>query len=228
MYCSNCGLKINKKQIDKALESDFKNANNIKYLYNSLVATKKFAFKEKANQLKEENKENYKEEVIKLKEELNNEILDLKAKLKANDLEFFKSALHVSEKRDLNTKDYYVCPRCGKLVRTDLNEKDIKSLARAAHSEIHRGRNNISSGMCGLMIGAILAIIGFMFFALSFKATNGGILDTTCVEFYVFIVLVLIGVALITYAIINIIYGREKIHNYENLLRNINNDAFHQ
>ena len=32
MFCSNCGLEINEKQIYKALERDAKNANSVKYL----------------------------------------------------------------------------------------------------------------------------------------------------------------------------------------------------
>lgn len=228
MYCSNCGLNINQEKIQKALKNDSKNVNNIKYLAKSLISIKKFAVNEKLIEIKETNKDAYKEEKVKLNASLKEEFSLIKEKLNANDLEYFKKELGVKESRTLNTQDYFVCPRCGKLVRTNLDENDIKSLARAGHSEIHRGRNNISSGMCALMIGIILAVIGFMFFALSFKATNGGVLDTTCVEFYVFICLLVIGIALIVYAIINIIYGKNKTRSYELLLRNINNGAFHQ
>ena len=244
MYCSNCGYKIDKKKIDKALEKDAKKVTDISYLAKSLLNIKKFNFKTKIKLAKEDLKIAEKdkqslEEIQNLKEKLNevkisakaeyiNEVKEIYDKLHNNDYEYFKNILHVSEKRTPTTKDYYVCPRCGKLIHPELNEDDIKSLARAAHSEIHRGRNNVSSGMCGLMIGLILAVIGFMFFALSHKATNGGVLDTTCVEFYVFVCLVVFGTVLIAYAITSLIVGKRKIFNYETLLKNINNEAFHQ
>lgn len=228
MYCSNCGLKISNKSIQKALEKDARNAGNIKYLSSSLIAAKKYQYKLDIAELKENKDENIVEKKLALKNKLSEEINAINNKVAANDLKYFQEILHVSENRTNSTQDYFVCPRCGKLVRTNLNENDIKSLARAGHSEIHRGRNNISSGMCSLMIGLILAIIGFMFYALSFKATNNGVLDTGCVEFYVFIVLLVLGILLIIYAILNIIYGKNKIKNYEMLLKNINNDAFHQ
>lgn len=229
MFCSNCGLEINEKQIHKALERDAKNANSIKYLSNALVVSKKYALKLKLNDLKKElSKEEFNSKKQELKNELNSEIAAINAKKKENDLNYFKSVLNINESRTNNTSDYFVCPRCGKLVKNNLDENDIKSLARAGHSEIHRGRNNISSGMCALMIGIILAIVGFMFLALSFKATNGGVLDTTCVEFYVFIFLVLFALCLLVYSFVSIFKGKNKIKRYELLLRNINNGAFHQ
>lgn len=229
MFCSNCGLQINDKQIHKALERDAKNANSIQYLANSLIASKKYSLKLELNELKKElSKEEFNSKKQELKNKLNSEIADINAKKNANDLNYFKSVLNINETRTNNTSDYFVCPRCGKLVRNNLDEADIKSLARAGHSEIHRGRNNISSGMCALMIGIILAIIGFMFLALSFKATNGGVLDTSCVEFYVFIFLVLFALCLLVYSFISIFKGKSKIKRYELLLRNINNGAFHQ
>ena len=235
MYCSNCGYNISKKMIDKALEKDAKNANNINYLAKSFVAIRKNFYDSQIRELKSEIKQSGNQEnpallnqINSLKEKRNAEIKDINDKKRANDMAYFKEVLNIDESRTLKTNDYFVCPRCGKLARNNLNEADLKSLARAGHSEIHRGRNNISTGMCSLMIGLILAIIGFMFFALSFKATNGGVLDTSCVEFYVFIVLVIIGFALIGYGAANFFYGKNKIKNYEGLLRDMNNGAFHQ
>lgn len=228
MYCSNCGLNISKKMIDKALAQDTKHVNDIKYLAKSLLSTKKNAYKEEIKVIKYEDKENYTTRKVELLNKLNEEVKVINEKLAQNDLAYFQEVLHVNDKRSLNTLDYFVCPRCGKIVKPNLTEGESKALARAAHSEIHRGRNNISSGMCSLMIGLILAIIGFMFFALSFKATNGGVLDTSCVEFYVFIVLVVFGFGLIAYGAFNFFYGRNKINSYETLLKEMNNGAFHQ
>lgn len=228
MYCSNCGYKLSDKVINNILKDDNKRVNDIKYLSSTLINILKFEVEEALIDIKENDKENYKVKKVELNRKLKEDIAFVKEKEKANDLEYFKNELKVKEGRTLDSKDIFVCPRCGKLVRHNLDEEDIKSLARASHSEIHRGRNNISSGMCGLMIGVILTIIGFMFFALSFKATNNGQLDTSCVEFYVFVVLLLLGIGIIVYAIVSIVIGRGKIKRYEDLLRNINNDSFHQ
>ena len=46
MYCSNCGLNISDKKIHKALDNDAKNSTNINYLASSLIATKKFKYKQ--------------------------------------------------------------------------------------------------------------------------------------------------------------------------------------
>lgn len=229
MFCSNCGLQLSDKQIHKALERDAKNVNSIKYLASSLITSKKYNLKLELAKLKKElTKDEFNSKKKELQDKLNQEIADITAKKNEGDLVYFQSTLGVNDHRSLNTVDSFVCPRCGKLVRSNLDDFDIKSLARAGHSEIHRGRNNISSGMCALMIGIILAIIGFMFFLLSFKATNGGQFDATCVEFYVCLFLVVFAIVLFVYAFTNIFRGRSKIKRYELLLRNINNGAFHQ
>lgn len=228
MYCSNCGLKIKEKQIEKALENDSININDINYLAKSLTSVRKFEYRTKILEAKETDKENQNKVKQEAKKEFETQKEVISSKLAANDIQYFKDELKVKNQRDVNTLDYYVCPRCGKLVRPNLDENDIKSLARASHSEIHRGRNNISSGMCSLMIGIILFIIGLMFFALSFKATAGGILVTDCVEFYVFIALVTLGAILIVFGIASFIYGRNKVKRNEALLKDIQNGVFHQ
>lgn len=230
MYCSHCGYKLKNGKIYKTIEKDQKNANNIKYLAKLFLSSLSRKLKINISLLKEQglSKDEFNSKVALLKEENNKIKLEANEKLHANDLNYFKNKLNYNDERKATTLDSFACPRCGSVIKHNLEENDIKALARAAHSEIHRGRNNISSGMCGLMIGIILACIGFMFLALSFKATNGGKLDPQCVEFYVFIALVLFGFILIVYAFVNLIRGKSKIKRYEELLKEINNGAFHQ
>lgn len=126
------------------------------------------------------------------------------------------------------TKNYYVCPRCGHIIKDDLNEEEIKGLARASHAEIHRARNNINSGMCFLMISIIIFVIAIMFFLMSFKASDGGRLVMTSTEFYVFIALTIIGIGTISYSIYNLVKGILRHKEYNQLLRNIQNEIFIQ
>ena len=230
MYCSHCGYKLKNEKIYKTIERDQKNANNIKYLVKLFLSSLSRKLKIDIYLLKEQglSKKEFDSKVALLKKENDKIKLEANEKLRANDLNYFKNKLNYNDERKVTTLDSFACPRCGSVIKHNLEENGIKALARAAHSEIHRGRNNISSGMCGLMIGIILACIGFMFLALSFKATNGGQLDPQCVEFYVFIALVLFGFILIVYAFINLFRGKSKIKRYEELLREINNGAFHQ
>ncbi len=226
MFCSHCGYELDYKKIKKIVAKDAANFDNIDYLYKSLLKAVKKYYKNEIKKFK--NAKGYEGKVFELKNQFENEINEINAKKVSKDINYFKEKLGYNNYRNTKTLDSFVCPRCGHEIKSNLNEEETKSLARAAHSEIHRGRNNVSSGMCLLMIGLILAIIGFLFLALSFKATMGGALDSDCVEFYVFIVLVVFGAVLIIYAIYNLIIGKRKIYRNENLLRDMNNGVFHQ
>lgn len=122
----------------------------------------------------------------------------------------------------------YVCPRCGHVIKENLNEEEIKALSRASHAEIHRSRNLINSGLCFLMISIILFSISFMFYLMSFKASAGGMLVTTSTEFYVFIALLAISIAALSYSMINLVRGISKNRRYSNLLKEIQNGIFIQ
>jgi hypothetical protein len=126
------------------------------------------------------------------------------------------------------TIDVFVCPRCGKLIKQDLNEDEIKALSRAGHAEIHRSRNTMNRGMSFLVIGIILLVIAVMFFMMSFKANAGGSLVTDCTEFYVFLILLVLGVASTGFAIVSLFLGIRKNRKYTNLLRDIQNGVFVQ
>ena len=122
----------------------------------------------------------------------------------------------------------YVCPRCGSIIKNNLNEDDVKSLSRAAHAEIHRSRNLINSGMCFLMISIIILVISIMFLLMSYKSSEGGKLVTTCTEFYVFMATLVLGIVSLGYSIFNLVRGYKKQHTYTNLLKDIQNEIFVQ
>jgi len=130
--------------------------------------------------------------------------------------------------RTANTKVTYVCPRCGHIIKEDLNEEEIKALSRASHAEIHRASNSRNTGMCFLVIGIILTIISFLFFLMSFKAALGGQLSFGSTEFKVFCVLLVVGVAGIVSGGILLYQGITKHKKYTELLRDINNNVFVQ
>lgn len=134
----------------------------------------------------------------------------------------------VSQTRGLTSKDVFNCPRCNHVIKEDLNEEEYKDLARAAHSEIHRGRNNNNTGLCFGVISIIVLAISFMFLAMSFKATAGHTLVLDSVEFTVFLVLLGIGIIALTYGIINLVLGIKKIRKYHGLLVKIQNETFYQ
>ena len=126
-----------------------------------------------------------------------------------------------------NIEKVYVCPRCNHIVKSHLNEGDLKELSQASHAEIHRAKNKFSTGMVGLMIGFILACISFLFLSMSFKAANGFEL-TMGVEFFVFIALILIGSFLIIFGAIYVLIGVKRTKKYQNVLKDIQNETFVQ
>lgn len=130
--------------------------------------------------------------------------------------------------RNISTKDVYVCPRCHKIIKENLNEEEVKSLARASHSEIHKARNKLNTGKSFLVVGTTLVIISLMFFLLSFKSNNYGRFEPNCTEFYTFCGLITLGVAALTYGAISFIHGLRKRKEYEEMLKDIQNDVFYQ
>lgn len=130
--------------------------------------------------------------------------------------------------KNSSTIDVFVCPRCGKLIKNDLNEEEVKALSRAGHAEIHRSRNTMNRGMSFLVIGVILLCVCIMFFMMSFKANAGGSLVTNCTEFYVFMVLLVLGIASTSFGLVSLFLGIKKNKKYTNLLRDIQNGVFVQ
>jgi len=127
-----------------------------------------------------------------------------------------------------STEDVFVCPRCGKIIKKNLDNEEVKALSRASHAEVHRGNNSVNTGMCFLVLGVILGCIAFMFFMMSFKASQGNKLIVTSTEFYVFCGLAAVTISFLTVATVSLIRGIKKKKKYSNLIKDIQNEAFYQ
>lgn len=122
----------------------------------------------------------------------------------------------------------YVCPRCGQLIKDHLDQQEIKDLNAAAHAEVHKAHNDLNRGKSGIVIGLILLIISFLFLLMCFKATAGGDLVTNCLEFYVFLFLVIFGSAVEIFGIVWVVIGAKKKRTYQGLLKDVANGVFVQ
>lgn len=121
----------------------------------------------------------------------------------------------------------YICPQCGHIIKSNLNDKEIKSLSGAAHAQIQRGSNRFAQGMGMLCLGVIALIIAFIFFLLANKP-NSPTIVTTCAEFYVFLALLITSVILLVIGGIFSLLGFKKKKMYSNLLKDIYNETFVQ
>jgi DNA-directed RNA polymerase subunit RPC12/RpoP len=130
---------------------------------------------------------------------------------------------------DTDQKVEYVCPQCGHLAHVDLNDEELKSLSRAAHSQLQRGANSFAFGMAFNLIGIIIAILAFSFFLLSFRSSGGvKTLDVSKSTFLVFVVMTAVAVILLGFGIYNTIVGISKKMTYTKLLKDLNNKTFVQ
>lgn len=130
---------------------------------------------------------------------------------------------------DTDQKVEYVCPRCGHLIHQDLNEEEMKSLSRAAHSQLQRGANSFAFGMAFNLIGIIIGILAFSFYLLSFVSSGGKkVLDTSKSTFLVFVVMGILAVILLGFGIYSTIVGINKKVSYTKLLKDLNNKTFVQ
>ena len=122
----------------------------------------------------------------------------------------------------------YVCPRCGHLVHENAESEDVKSLARACHAELQRGRNDFARGMSNISIGVILLVTSIVFLLLSRKADNQFNITISSPEFWVFLVLAIISVILLVLGTVFTIKGLKRKTMYTSLLKDINNKTFVQ
>lgn len=130
---------------------------------------------------------------------------------------------------DTDKKVEYVCPQCGHLAHVDLNDEELKSLSRAAHSQLQRGANSFALGMAFNIIGIIVAILAFSFYLLSFRSAGGvKTIDVTKSTFLVFVVMGAVAVILLGFGIFNTIVGLNKKVVYTKLLKDLNNKTFVQ
>ena len=129
---------------------------------------------------------------------------------------------------DSETEINYVCPRCGHLIHEGCSHEDSKSLARACHAELQRGRNDFARGMSNLSIGVILLVTSIIFLLLSRKADNQFRITVSSPEFWVFLVLAVVSVVMLVLGCIFTYKGIKRKITYTNLLTDINNKTFVQ
>ena len=129
---------------------------------------------------------------------------------------------------DENTTVEYVCPRCGHLIHRDVTPKEVKTLAAASHAEIQKGRNNFANGMSFNCISIILLILAVIFFILAKKPANNFELVTDCPEFFVSMACFAVGGVLLVVGLVLTIKGVVNRFKYEKLLKDIQQDVFHQ
>ena len=149
-------------------------------------------------------------------------------KLDEEKVEKKQSTYEKVEGLDVDTEINYVCPRCGHLIHANESEEDVKSLARACHAELQRGRNDFSKGMSNTSIGFILLVISIIFLLLSRKADNQFKVTVSSPEFWVFLVLAIISVILLTLGVVFTVLGLKRKTTYTSLLKDINTKTFVQ
>lgn len=129
----------------------------------------------------------------------------------------------------LDTEVQYVCPRCGRLIHRGHELEEKKSLSRACHAELQRGRNDLARGISSLVLFTIAAITAIVFLLLSNKTTgNGRAISTSCAEFWVFLGLAIASVVLVTLGVYHTLLGLKRKRTYTSLLKDLNNDTFVQ
>lgn len=149
-------------------------------------------------------------------------------KLDEEKVEKKQSTYEKVEGLDVDTEINYVCPRCGHLIHANASEEDVKSLARACHAELQRGRNDFSKGMSNTSIGFVLLVISIIFLLLSRKADNQFKVTVSSPEFWVFLVLAIISVILLTLGVVFTVLGLKRKTTYTSLLKDINTKTFVQ
>ena len=105
------------------------------------------------------------------------------------------------------------CPKCGHELVAELQEDEVRPLVQKIHKKQNKLRETTSSGLSMVVIGAILLIIGLLFYRLSSKLdktiTDRAVyrVVTTCAEFWVSMIslfaggaLLIIGTALALYS----------------------------
>ena len=129
----------------------------------------------------------------------------------------------------VNADIQYVCPRCGRLIKRGHTEEEQKSLSRACHAELQRGRNDFARGMSSLALFMITAITSVIFLLLSVKLTgNGRAISTSCAEFWVFLGLAIVSAVLVSFGIYRTLSGLKRKRIYTRVLKDINNNTFVQ
>ena len=130
-----------------------------------------------------------------------------------------------------DTEVEYVCPRCGHLIHHGHVEEDLKSLSRASHAQLQRGRNAFAKGMCAISIGVIALVTGLIFILLAYKVDSdigGRHMSFSSPEFWIGAILEAITVGLLIYGGVQVFKGLTTKHVYTGVLKDINNRTFIQ
>ena len=220
MYCQHCGLdaKIDETKLAKQFETGL----NVIESQIAKLSNQIHNLEQKLSTL-DENSEKYQHALEDIASK-NNEVLRLE---KERD-NYLSEEDYLNLSYSNSVKRAYICPRCGHLIKSELDEADIKELSQASHAQLHRAKNKFASGMVALMTGLIFTCICFLFLSMSFKATNGYQLVINCVEFNVFLGLLAIGVTLLSIGAVFFTIGVFNGKKYQNLLKDIQNGVFHQ
>ncbi len=75
--------------------------------------------------------------------------------------------------------DFCVCPRCGKPLVAKLGAEEKTHLVQGLHRKENELRDSFDQGMSALVLGAILLVIGAVFFSLAFKLDLSNQADNT-------------------------------------------------
>ncbi|HNX16041.1 MAG TPA: hypothetical protein PKO28_01495 [Bacilli bacterium] len=129
---------------------------------------------------------------------------------------------------DEGTDISYICPQCGHPITHGMSEENLKSLSRASHAELQRGRNHFARGMANNILSLILLVTSIIFLLLSRKADNQFRITLNVPEFWVFFGLAIASVILLGFGITYTVIGLRKKVMYEALLKDINNKTFVQ
>ena len=228
MFCYHCGYELDEKKsealITKRLNRLDARENKILAKLDALYIKYKINDDNYADFEKNEGKDFEAPIAAKVKRMFE----DYKYKLR--EVRLAKERISSSKIND-ETRIEYICPRCGHLTHAGHDEEDTKSLSRACHAELQRGRNHTAKGMCFISLALILITTATLFFILSnkLKESGGGReISFSSPEFWVFVILASISVILLVFGSLQVIKGLEKRHVYTNLLKDINNETFVQ
>lgn len=125
------------------------------------------------------------------------------------------------------------CAFCGAELHRDLDEQQRKKLIQMVHKRENVSRDKTNGGLVRVVLGIIFLIIGILFIWLSYKQQNIGsvtvrVFSFTCFEFYVALVGIVAGAALLTWGIIEIAIERNHLNTYSRLVETLRNGTFVQ
>ena len=112
-----------------------------------------------------------------------------------------------------------VCPHCGKAMPESLSsEEEIRHFVQKLHKKTNDLRHYMSHTLSALVIGAILLIIAFFFYYLSFvtkvdqsTGMKVSVVNTSCSEFWVSMVALAVGgVLFLAGLVISLVVSRQK------------------